>query len=70
MTAADSVARRVVARLDMDSYRLLIEELAGFGDREQGTERNARAVDWIEERLRGWGYADRAVPLRVRGRAA
>ena len=57
MTAADSVARRVVARLDMDSYRLLIEELAGFGDREQGTERNARAVDWIEERLRGWGYA-------------
>ncbi|MDE0247153.1 MAG: M20/M25/M40 family metallo-hydrolase [Gammaproteobacteria bacterium] len=56
MTAADSVARQIVARLDMDSYRLLIEGLAGFGDREQGTERNARAVDWIEERLRGWGY--------------
>ncbi len=56
MTAADSVSRQIVARLDMDNYRLLIEGLAEFGDRWQGTERNARAVDWIEEQLRGWGY--------------
>jgi len=46
----------VVDRLDLVSYRALIEGLARFGDRRQGTERNALAVDWIEERLVEWGY--------------
>ena len=56
MTPADSVTRTIVARLDFNSYKVLVNGLAQFGDREQGTERNARAVDWIEEQLRGWGY--------------
>ena len=56
MTPADSVTGTIVGRLDFDSYKLLVNGLAQFGDREQGTERNARAVDWIEEQLRGWGY--------------
>ena len=61
MTAADSVVKGIVDRLDFDSYKALIKGLAAFGDREQGTERNARAVDWIEQQLRGWGYATERV---------
>ncbi len=56
MTAADSVIKEITSRLDFDSYKALIKGLAQFGDREQGTERNAKAVDWIEAQLRSWGY--------------
>lgn len=56
MTSADSMIKSVVDRLDFESYKNLIRGLTGFGDREQGTQRNADAVTWIEEQLRGWGY--------------
>ena len=56
MTAADSAIKEITSRLDFDSYKALIKGLAQFGDREQGTERNAKAVDWIEAQLRSWGY--------------
>ncbi len=56
MTAADSAVQAVVGRLDFDSYKEIIRGLTEFGDREQGTERNARAIDWIEAQLQGWGY--------------
>src|SRR5687767_14394479 len=42
MTAVDSAVLQVVARLDFQSYKNIIKGLAAFGDREQGTERNAR----------------------------
>ncbi|MGQ0766394.1 MAG: M20/M25/M40 family metallo-hydrolase [Gemmatimonadota bacterium] len=57
MNAADSMVKSVVDRLDFDSYKNLIRGLTRFGDREQGTQRNADAVTWIEQQLRGWGYA-------------
>ena len=56
MTPADSMHQRVVRRLDFASYKEILRGLTQFGDREQGTERNAAAIDWIEEQLRGWGY--------------
>ena len=56
MTRTDSIVQTIVERLDFDNYKQLVHELAQFGDREQGTERNARAVDWIDGQLRGWGY--------------
>ena len=56
MAAADSMHQRVVRLLEFDSYKELVRGLTQFGDREQGTPRNAAAVDWIEEQLRGWGY--------------
>jgi len=56
LSPEDEAVQALVQRLDFDSYRTLIEGLAAFGDREQGTERNARAIDWIEEQLRSWGY--------------
>ena len=55
-TAQDSLIKSVVERLDFDSYKSIIAGLAAFGDREQGTERNAQAVDWIEAQLQSWGY--------------
>jgi hypothetical protein len=56
MTPADSAHQDVVRRLDFDSYKEILRGLTEFGDREQGTARNAEAVDWIEGQLRGWGY--------------
>ncbi len=55
-TAEDDAVQPIVDRLDLESYTAMIHSLAGFGDREQGTEGNERANDWIEEQLRGWGY--------------
>ncbi len=56
MTAADVVHQEVVRLLDFDSYKEILHGLTRFGDREQGTERNAQAIDWIEAQLQGWGY--------------
>ena len=56
MTAADSMHQSVVRLLEFDSYKELVRGLTQFGDREQGTPRNAAAIDWIEAQLRGWGY--------------
>jgi hypothetical protein len=67
MTAADSMHQSVVRRLDFDSYKEIIRGLTQFGDREQGTERNAQAIDWIEAQLKGWGYATERVKYEYRG---
>ncbi|MDH3271241.1 MAG: M28 family metallopeptidase [Gemmatimonadota bacterium] len=56
MTATDTMHQDIVDRLDFDSYKELVRGLTQFGDREQGTARNAAAIDWIEDQLRGWGY--------------
>ncbi len=56
MTPADSARQRIVDRLDFDSYKEFVRGLTLFGDREQGTPRNAAAIDWIEEQLQGFGY--------------
>ena len=45
----------LVGRLDLERYKETVRGLTQFGDRRQGTERNRRAVDWIEEQLRSYG---------------
>jgi hypothetical protein len=45
----------LVGRLDLERYKETIEGLTQFGDRRQGTERNRRAVDWIEQQLQSYG---------------
>jgi len=47
----DDPIRELVSRLELDSYKDTIRGLTQFGDRRQGTTRNRRAVDWIEEQL-------------------
>ena len=48
----------LVGRLELESYKTVIQGLAQFGDRRQGTERNRLAVDWIEEQLRAAGCSN------------
>ena len=45
----------LVGRLDLERYKATIKGLTQFGDRLQGTERNRKAVDWIEAQLRRYG---------------
>ena len=53
--AADDPVRTLVARLDLEKYKATIKGLTQFGDRQQGTDRNRAAVDWIETQLRRHG---------------
>ena len=67
MTAEDSVVGAVVERLDFESYKDLIQGLADFGDRREGTQRNEQANEWIEEQLRSWGYEPQRHHYTFRG---
>jgi hypothetical protein len=45
----------LISRLSLDRYKATIKGLTAFGDRRQGTERNRKAVDWIEAQLKSYG---------------
>ena len=45
----------MVGRLNLQKYKATIKGLTQFGDRRQGTERNRKAVDWIEAQLKSYG---------------
>ena len=45
----------LVDRLDLERYKATIKGLTQFGDRRQGTDRNRRAIDWIEAQLKSYG---------------
>ncbi|MEZ5288211.1 MAG: M20/M25/M40 family metallo-hydrolase [Vicinamibacterales bacterium] len=45
----------LVSRLSLERYKATIKGLTQFGDRRQGTERNRKAVDWIEAQLKSYG---------------
>jgi hypothetical protein len=53
-SSPDPVAT-MVGRLSLDRYKATIKGLTQFGDRRQGTERNRKAVDWIEAQLKSYG---------------
>ena len=56
--AADSAndpVRILVSRLELEKYKATIKGLTQFGDRRQGTDRNRKAVDWIEAQLKSYG---------------
>ncbi len=55
--ANDPIAA-LVGRLDLEKYKATLKGLTQFGDRRQGTERNKKAVDWIEARLKSYGCAN------------
>ncbi|HEU6451546.1 MAG TPA: M28 family peptidase [Gemmatimonadaceae bacterium] len=46
---------KLVSRLSLDRYKATIKGLTQFGDRQQGTDRNRAAVDWIEKQLQSYG---------------
>jgi hypothetical protein len=51
----DEMVRKLIGRLDLEKYKATIKGLTQFGDRRQGTERNRKAVDWIETQLQSYG---------------
>ena len=51
----DDPTKIMVDRLDLEKYKATIKGLTQFGDRRQGTERNRKAVDWIETQLKSYG---------------
>lgn len=53
--AANDPVRTLVGRLDLEKYKATLKGLTQFGDRRQGTERNRKAVDWIEAQLKSYG---------------
>ena len=44
----DEMVKSLISRLELDKYKATIKGLTQFGDRRQGTERNRKAVDWID----------------------
>jgi hypothetical protein len=70
MTAQDSMIQQVVARLDFDSFKTLLKELSQFGDRWAGTpigQGNLPAVNWIDEKLKSWGYVTERIKYTFEG---
>src|SRR3954465_11029463 len=55
---ANYPAKSLASRLDLDRYKATIKGLTQFGDRRQGTDRNANAVTWIEQQLKSYGCSD------------
>ncbi|HEX6053029.1 MAG TPA: M28 family peptidase, partial [Gemmatimonadaceae bacterium] len=53
--SANDPVRTLVSRLELERYKATIKGLTQFGDRRQGTERNRKAVDWIEAQLKSYG---------------
>jgi hypothetical protein len=51
----EEAVRSLIGRLDLEKYKATIKGLTQFGDRRQGTERNRKAVDWIEAQLQSYG---------------
>ena len=51
----DPAVQTLISRLDLEKYKATIRGLTQFGDRRQGTERNRKAVDWIEAQLKSYG---------------
>lgn len=53
-----SQVKALVGRLDLERYKATIKGLTQFGDRQQGTDRNRAALDWIEAQLKSYGCAN------------
>jgi len=48
-----------VDRLDLERYKAIIKGLAQFGDPREGTDRNRKAISWIEVQLKKYACANR-----------
>jgi hypothetical protein len=50
-----AMIQKLVSRLELERYKATIKDLTQFGDRRQGTDRNRKALDWIESTLKRHG---------------
>jgi hypothetical protein len=56
-TANDPI-KVLASRLELEPYKATVKGLTQFGDRRQGTDRNANAVTWIESKLKSYGCSN------------
>ncbi|HEY6219605.1 MAG TPA: hypothetical protein VIV65_06085, partial [Gemmatimonadaceae bacterium] len=63
-----NTVRLLVKRLELERYKATLVGLSQFGDRRQGTERNRKAVDWIEAQLKSYGCPTERVIYQYTGR--
>src|SRR5579862_1745035 len=63
----DDPVKVLVGRLDLAKYKATLKGLTQFGDRQQGTDRNRAAVDWIEAQLRSYGCSTERVSYTYEG---
>ncbi len=61
LAGQDDPIKVLVDRLELERYKATVKGLTQFGDRRQGTERNRRAVDWIEAQLKSYGCSTERV---------
>ena len=61
----NDTARALVARLDLEKFKATVKGLTVFGDRREGTERNRKAVDWIEAQLKSYGCETARLTYRI-----
>ena len=54
-TGFSETVKALVERLELEKYKATVKGLTQFGDRRQGTDRNRKAVDWIEAQLKSYG---------------
>src|SRR5437667_4869676 len=52
---AQDPVKLLVDRLELEKYKASIKGLTQFGDRRERTQRNRRAIDWIEQQLKSYG---------------
>src|SRR5438046_10046173 len=55
---AQDPVKLLVDRLELEKYKASIKGLTQFGDRREGTQRNRRAIDWIEQQLKRYGCSN------------
>lgn len=55
LNGASEAVTTLVGRLELEKYKATVKGLTEFGDRRQGTDRNRKAVDWIEAQLKSYG---------------
>src|SRR2546421_2848125 len=48
----------LVGRLSLDQFKAHIKGLAQFGHRLQGSDGNRKAIDWLEQQLKAFGYTN------------
>src|SRR6185436_18016538 len=60
--------RILVSRLSLDRYKTTLAGLSSFGDRRQGTERNRKAMEWIEAQLKSYGCPTERITYTYTGR--
>src|SRR5262245_44011376 len=66
LAGQDDPIKVLVDRLELARYKATVKGLTQFGDRRQGTERNRRAVDWIEQQLQSYGCPTERVRYEYR----